>query len=217
MDRKPEVLAFIKAHGEASLGAVAEHLGVTKQGALRHLEALREAGLVELGASAHRGPGRPEHRYRLTPEAGERFPHGHRELAGELIEFLETEQLERFFAARASRMEREYAERLAGLDFDRRVRELARLASQHGHMTEIVEEDGRVRLRHRNCPIQDIAGRTPQPCRHEQAMYGRLLGAAVRRSEWLGDGDTSCTYDITARSGRRARTRTTSQKGEVNG
>jgi DeoR family transcriptional regulator, suf operon transcriptional repressor len=216
MDRKPEVLAFIKAHGEVSLGAVAEHLGVTKQGALRHLEALREAGLVELGESEHRGPGRPEHRYHLTPEASESFPQAHRELAGELIEFLESDQLERFFAERAKRMESEYAERLAGLGFEDRVRELARLAAEHGHMTEIEEEDGLMRLRHRNCPIQDIAGRTPHPCQYEREMYERLLGAAVQRSEWLGGGDMSCAYDVTARSGPRAR-HTSTQKGEVNG
>jgi predicted ArsR family transcriptional regulator len=217
MDRKPEVLAFLKAHGEATLGAVAEHLGVTKQGALRHLEALRESGLVEVGAGEHRGPGRPEHRYRLTDEAGELFPHRHRELAGELIEFLESDQLERFFAERTTRMEREYRRRLSGLDFDQRLRELARLAAEHGHMTEVVEEDGQVRLRHCNCPIQDIASRTAHPCQYERDMYERLLGAGVHRSEWLGQGDTSCTYDITEKPSRRGRTRTTTQKGEVNG
>jgi predicted ArsR family transcriptional regulator len=213
MDRKPEVLAFLKASGAASLGEVAEHLRVTKQGALRHLEALRESGLVEVKASTHRGPGRPEHRYHLTPAAQELFPHTHRELAAELIEFLGSDELDRFFAERAARLEAEYAKRLAGLDFDERARELARIAAEHGHMTETLEANGKVQLRHCNCPIQDIATRTAHPCQYEREMYERLLGARVERSTWLGGGDTSCTYDIVQASATNAR----QPQGEVNG
>jgi predicted ArsR family transcriptional regulator len=214
MDRKPEVLAFLKARGEASLGAVAEHLGVTKQGALRHLEALRDAGMVSVTPSSHPGPGRPEHRYHLTEAADELFPHGHRELAVELVAFMESRQLESFFRARAARLEAEYAQRLAGLDFESRVRELARVAAEHGHMTEVIEQNGKLQLRHCNCPIQDIAARTAYPCQQEKEMYRRLLGAEVERSTWLGQGDSSCTYDVGKHTDRTVQS---TVQGEVNG
>jgi predicted ArsR family transcriptional regulator len=197
MDRKQDVLALLKARGSAGLAEIAEHLGVSKQGALRHLETLQARGLVEVTTDGHRRPGRPGHVYRLTPAAGDHFPSGHRELAGELVEFLDQAELERFFAARARRLEAEYGARLAGLDFDERVRELVRLTSEHGHMTELLEAaDGGLQLRHCNCPIQDVAARAGHPCRQEQDLYRRLLGAAVVRSSWLADGDASCTYDI---------------------
>ncbi|HKX03026.1 MAG TPA: MarR family transcriptional regulator [Methylomirabilota bacterium] len=198
MDRKHDVLALLKARGSVGLAEVAEHLGVTKQGALRHLETLQARGLVEVSTDEHRGPGRPGHVYRLTPAAGDHFPSGHRELAGELVEFLDQSELERFFAARARRLEAEYGAQLAGLDFAERVRALVRLTSERGHMTELVEAaDGGLKLRHCNCPIQDVAARGGHPCRQEQDLYRRLLGAAVVRSSWLGDGDASCTYEIT--------------------
>jgi predicted ArsR family transcriptional regulator len=198
MDRKQDVLALLKARGPAGLGEVAEHLGVSKQGALRHLDGLLAAGLVEVSTEEPRGPGRPGHVYRLTAAAGERFPTGHRKLAGELVDFLDEPELERFFAERARRLEAQYGERLAGLDFDGRVRELVRLTSESGHMTEVVEKpDGGLQLRHCNCPIQDVAARGGHPCRQEQDMYRRLLGVLVRRSTWLGAGDANCTYDIT--------------------
>jgi DeoR family transcriptional regulator, suf operon transcriptional repressor len=200
MDRKRDVLALLKARGSAGLGEIAEHLGVSKQGALRHVDALLERGLVEFSTEEHHGPGRPGHVYRLTAAAGDQFPSGHRELAGELAEFLDDAELERFFAGRARRLEEEYGVRLAGLDFDERVRELARLTTERGHMTELVERpDGglQLQLRHCNCPIQDVAAMGGHPCRQEQDMYRRLLGALVRRSTWLGAGDSSCTYDIT--------------------
>jgi predicted ArsR family transcriptional regulator len=198
MDRKQDVLALLKARGSAGLADVAEHLGVSKQGALRHLEALQARGLVEVSTDGHRGPGRPGHVYRLTAAAGDHFPSGHRELAGELVEFLDQDELERFFEARARRLEAEYGARLAGLDFAERVRELVRLTSERGHMTELVQSaDGGLQLRHCNCPIQDVAARGGHPCRQEQDLYRRLLGAAVVRSSWLGSGDVSCTYEIT--------------------
>ena len=198
MDRKQDALALLKARGSASLAVIAAHLGVSKQGALRHLEALLARGLVEVSIEQHHGPGRPGHVYRLSAAAGEHFPSGHRELAGELVEFMDADELERFFAARARRLEASYGPRLAGLDFAERVRELARLTTEAGHMTELVERpDGGLQLRHCNCPIQDVAARGGHPCRQEQDMYRRLLGAPVGRSTWLGDGDSSCTYDIT--------------------
>jgi len=198
MDRKMEVLALLKARGHVRLSDVAASLGLTRQGALRHLEALRERGLVEVSVARSHGRGRPGHVYALTAQAGEAFPSGHRQLATELVDFMESTELDRFFAARARRLEKEYSPKLAGLSFEGRVRELARLARDSGHMTEVVErEDGSLQLRHCNCPIQDVAARSGQPCRHEQQLYERLLGAPLSRSTWVGVGDTSCTYDIT--------------------
>lgn len=197
MDRKMEVLALLKARGHARLSDVAATLGLTRQGALRHLESLRERGLVEVSVAPSQGRGRPGHVYALTAQAGGAFPSGHRELATELVDFMESTELERFFAARSRRLEKEYSAKLAGLSFEGRVHELARLARESGHMTEVVErEDGSLQLRHCNCPIQDVAARSAQPCRHEQNLYERLLGAPLARSTWVGSGDTSCTYDI---------------------
>src|SRR2546429_8842104 len=101
MDRKQDILALLKARGSAGLADVAEHLGVSKQGALRHLESLLARGLVEVSTEHPHGPGRPGHVYRLTAAAGDRLPSGHRELAGELVEFLHEHALGRFFEARA--------------------------------------------------------------------------------------------------------------------
>jgi predicted ArsR family transcriptional regulator len=193
--RRESILSFLKTHGPATLGEIAAHLEVSKQGALRHLEALEASGLAAVATAEPHGPGRPESVYRLTPVAGEHFPDGHRELTGELVDFMSNEQLKEFFARRAARLEAEYAPRLAGLDFDARVRELARLASEHGHMAEVVElGDGGLAIRHCNCPIQDVAARTGLPCLNEQQMYERLLGTDVARTTWMAEKADDCTY-----------------------
>jgi len=195
--RREIILAFLKTRGHATLGEVAAHLEVSKQAALKHLEALDTDGLTAVAHAQSHGRGRPENVYSLTPAAAEHFPHTHRELAGDFVEFLNEEQLRRFFERRAARLEAEYAPRLAGLDFDARVRELARLATEHGHMAEVVElPEGGLAIRHCNCPIQDVAVRTPLPCQNEQEMYERLLGAPVERSTWVREAASDCTYQV---------------------
>jgi len=194
--KRGAILAFLKTRGHATLGEIAAHLEVSKQGALRHLEVLEASGLavVAAPAEAHRR-GRPENVYRLTAAAGEHFPDGHRELTGELVDFVTQEQLQHFFEKRAARLEAEYAPRLAGLDFEGRVRELARLATEHGHMAEVVDlGDGELAIRHCNCPIQDVAARTGLPCVNEQHMYERLLGGDVKRTTWMAEAADDCTY-----------------------
>ena len=198
MDSKRDtILAFLKTRGHATLGEIAAHLEVSKQGALRHLEVLETAGLATVSSAEAAGPGRPEHVYKLTAAASEHFPDGHRELTTGLVDFMTQQQLREFFARRAARLEAEYAPRLAGLDFGARVRELARLATEHGHMAEVVEvADGGLAIRHCNCPIQDVAARTGLPCINEQQMYERLLGTDIARTTWMAESADDCTYVI---------------------
>ena len=195
--RRETILAFLKTRGHASLGDVAAHLEISKQGALRHMEALEADGLATVAPADEHRRGRPENVYTLTGAAHEHFPHAHRELASDLVEFLTEEQLKGFFERRAARLEAEYAPRLAGLDFEGRVRELAKLATEHGHMAEVVElPGGGLAIRHCNCPIQDVAARTGLPCVNEKQMYERLLGAPVTRSTWMREAASDCTYEV---------------------
>ncbi|HEV3103507.1 MAG TPA: MarR family transcriptional regulator [Candidatus Dormibacteraeota bacterium] len=198
MDSKREIiLAFLKTRGHASLGEIAAHLEISKQGAQRHLETLQADGLAAVAPAEEHRRGRPENVYTLTAAAHAHFPHAHRELAADLVQFLNDEQLKDFFERRAARLEAEYAPRLAGLDFDGRVRELAKLATEHGHMAEVVElTGGGLAIRHCNCPIQDVAARTGLPCVNEQQMYERLLGAPVTRSTWMREAANDCTYEV---------------------
>jgi len=201
--RRETILAFIKTRGHASLGEVAAHLEISKQGALRHMEALEADGLATVAPAEDHRRGRPENVYKLTADAYEHFPHAHRELASELVEFLSDAQLKQFFERRTARLEAEYAPRLAGLDFEGRVRELAKLATEHGHMAEVVElSNGGLAIRHCNCPIQDVAARTGLPCVNEQQMYERLLGAPVNRSTWMREKASDCTYEVKESGGK---------------
>jgi predicted ArsR family transcriptional regulator len=196
VERREEILQFLKARGRASLADVAAHLGLSKQGALRHLEQLESHGLVEFTTEERTGPGRPGHVYRLTAAAGEHFPSSHRELVAELVQFVGRDQLDAFFALRAARLEAEYRPQLEGLELEEKVRRLARLASEHGHMATVEDDGGTLSIRQCNCPIADVAVATGMPCRHEAEMYSRLLDAEVTRATWMAEAAPACTYTI---------------------
>src|SRR6267143_3207005 len=89
--RRETILAFLKIRGHASLGEVATHLEISKQGALRHMEALETDGLATVAPAEEHRRGRPENVYNLTSAAHAHFPNAHRELAGDLVEFLSEE------------------------------------------------------------------------------------------------------------------------------
>ena len=57
--RRDAILAFLKVHGQASLAEVAAHLEVSKQGALRHLEALEALGLATVASAETAAKGSP--------------------------------------------------------------------------------------------------------------------------------------------------------------
>jgi predicted ArsR family transcriptional regulator len=202
VSRRESILAFLKTRGEASLDEVASSLGVSKQGALRHLELLRTEGFVDVRAHARDGrPGRPEHVYRLTAAAAGNFPQGHRELASDLVHFIGREQLREFFEQRAARLEAASTARMAGKNLRGRVEELARIATENGHMATVVElDDGSLAIRQCNCPIGDVAAETRQPCQAEHALYQRLLGVELERTSFMPEAASSCTYVVRGRA-----------------
>jgi len=194
--RQEDILFYLKAQGSATLAEVATAMAITKQGALRHLAALEESGLVT-ATSRKAGRGRPAHVYELAAKAGDHFPQGHRALANELVSFIPAAELKTFFKRRARALETEYGGRVRGLSLEGRVREVARLATEHGHMAEVeAAGDGAYAIKQHNCPIADVAGLTGHPCQAEQELYRRLLGANVKRDSWIPDGNASCTYLI---------------------
>ena len=200
-NRREDILLHLKAAGSASLAEVAAALGVTKQGALRHLDQLVAEGLVT-AAPLRSGRGRPASVYSLAAAAAGHFPQGHKELAQDLVTFLPSDQVESFFKRRARQLEPEYRARLSGLNSEERVHELARLATERGHMADVAAgEDGTYEIRQHNCPIADVAALTGHPCQVEQRLYEKVLGARVTRGSWIPDRASSCTYIVKFKGG----------------
>jgi DeoR family transcriptional regulator, suf operon transcriptional repressor len=179
------LLIALRKRGEARAEELAEQLEVTVSAVRQHLHGLAAADLV-----AHReeraGPGRPRHVYRLAPAAEALFPRAYGELTVELLDYIGEESPElvarAFERRRRARVERT-RERLAGLDFDARVAEVARVLDEDGYLAEVerLGEDGAAdgwRILEHNCAILAVAQRYGHACGAEIAFLREVLPEA---------------------------------------
>jgi predicted ArsR family transcriptional regulator len=197
------LLEALKRRGPATLREAAADLGLSRETAREHVNALGADGLVVRAGTRRGGPGRPEIVYRLTERAEALFPRKDGEVLAELAAWLVAHggeaALRRFFEQRAGRRLEAGRARLAGLRGRKRLEEVARILSDEGYMARVV--DGTLRLAH--CPLRDVVAVTHLPCRAELTLVESLLGRPLKRTDYLPDGGASCSYRVRRAAPRR--------------
>jgi predicted ArsR family transcriptional regulator len=195
------LLTQLKSDGEATADRLAGELGITVGAVRQQLGPLGAAGLV-----AHRderqGPGRPRRWYCLTPAAEALFPKRYGQLTNQLLGFIEDsapDLVASAFARRAEQRRDRAAIRLAGLDFEGKVQELARILDEDGYLADCEPTgDGSWLVTERNCAILDVARHHREACHSELAFLRAVLAdAAVERVAHVLGGARHCAYRIT--------------------
>ena len=207
---RDEILQALKLRGGLFASEIAEALGTGTSAVRPHLEGLIGDGLVSVEV-VRGGKGRPRHRYHLTPDGHESFRRDYAELAESLVQGLTqlggTELLSQIFLRREQELVDRYAARLAGLDFDARVREVARILDERGHMVELDRSgEGYVLIEH-NCPLSRVASESSVACESGFRLIRRLVDAEVEQLQVAPNGATDCRFAI-----RRARDSTSRRK-----
>lgn len=187
---------------------LAAHLGISPSAVRQHLDALRDAGLVEGQPVPPAGAGRPPRGWSVTTEAGALFPDAHGELAVALLDAIGSElgpeALDRVVAARVAAQEASYrADLPAGGGLRARVEALADRRTVEGYEAEVLsdeEGDGALLLVERHCPIGAAARTCAGLCGGELDLFRRVLGdgVTVERTQHVLAGDTCCAYRIAA-------------------
>jgi DeoR family transcriptional regulator, suf operon transcriptional repressor len=198
------LLVALRKRGEARAEELADGLEITVGAVRQHLHGLAAADLV-----AHReerpGPGRPRHVYRLAPAAEALFPRAYGELTVELLDYIGDEDPDlvarAFERRRRARVER-VRERLAGLDFEARVTEVARVLDEDGYLADaepLAGGDG-WRIVEHNCAILAVAQRYGHACGAEIAFLREVLpDADVTRVSHILTGAHACAYEVRPR------------------
>ena len=115
---------------QAGLEELANVMKISRMAVHKHLTVLQKRGLVE--SIEIRGQvGRPKMVYQLTSQSKTVFPKSYTAIATLAFDFIERNMgkgaIEKVLRERQNELFNQYYERLKGLDFDKRVRELARL------------------------------------------------------------------------------------------
>ncbi len=208
------LLLALKQHGPATLAELGERVPLAAATLREHLQNLMALHLAERCGTRKReqGRGRPEVVYGLSAEAEGLFPAGEGDLLQDLIGWLSGGDrqplLEQFFATRNAGRLAAGRRRLAGLEGRERLQAVAAILSEEGYMAEVHQGADAPVLRLCHCPLRSVTGASSLPCRAEIALVQGLVGAPLRRTAWMPDGDHTCEYTVGA-SDRSPSTHTT--------
>ena len=215
---KKKLLYYLKVMQQAGLEELAKVMKISRMAVHKHLALLQKRGLVE--STETRGHvGRPRMVYQLTSQSKTVFPKSYSAIATHALDFIERnmgkEAIEKVLRERQSELFDQYYKRLRELDFDKRVKELARIRDEEGYMAESKKASksggnsndsgggrrvgGKHVLLEYNCPIIHIAEKHWEACSTETDLFEKLLGADIETTHRAAKGDLICKFLIKER------------------
>ena len=111
------------------------------------------------------------------------------------------EAVEKVLRERQSELFDQYYKRLKDLDFDKKVKELARIRDEEGYIAESkkLKSDRKHILLEYNCPIIHIAEKHWEACSTETELFEKLLEAKIETTHRAAKGDLICKFAIKER------------------
>lgn len=199
-----EVVRRLLVDGPSTASQLAAALGVSGTAVRRQLDALVAEGSVATrhdSIAGRRGRGRPAHVYLLTDLGRRRLPHAYDELAEDALDFLASqvgpEAVEQFARQRAERIVDTVRDELAAAPLVAgRARILARALSDSGYVAGVQGISVGEQLSQHHCPVAHVAGKYPQLCEQELAVFTEALGTYAQRLATIARGDSYCTTFI---------------------
>jgi len=200
---KKKLLYYLKIMQQAGLEELANVMKVSRMAVHKHLDLLQQRGLVE-GIETRGHVGRPRMVYQLTSQSKSVFPKSYGAIATHALDFIERnmgkEGVKKVLYERQGELFDQYYKRLKGLDFNKRVNELARIRDEEGYIAESRKESKRRGGKHvlleYNCPIIHIAEKHWEACLTETELFEKLLGANIKTTHRAAKGDLICKFVI---------------------
>jgi predicted ArsR family transcriptional regulator len=217
-ESKKKLLYYLKVMQQAGLEELAGVMKISRMAVHKHLNVLQKRGMVEsIETRGH--VGRPRMVYQLTSQSKTVFPKSYSAIATHALDFIERkmgkEAVEKVLRERQSELFDQYYKRLSNLDFDKRVKELAKIRDEEGYMAEAKkmtskssssnnsvnasEQTGKHALLEYNCPIIHIAEKHWEACSVETELFEKLLDAKIETIHRAAKGDLICKFLIKER------------------
>ncbi len=203
-ETRAKIIEILRTH-DSSAREVAEALGIQVSAARKHLERLRNAGIVAV--TLRRQPrGRPSKRYALTEDGRELFPRRYDVVLNALISALEADRGGGYVESVLGRTARNSLPRSLGdVSPRRRLRPLLGTLNELGFEASLRREGDEVVVTSRNCPLLRTATEHRELVCHglHAALIGQAIDADVQREKWILSGDGVCTHRFRLRRDAR--------------
>ena len=140
---KKKLLYYLKVMQQAGLEELAKAMKISRMAVHKHLALLQDRGLVEsVETTGH--VGRPRMMYHLTSQSETIFPRSYSAIATHALDFIERNMgkaaVEKVLRERQSELFDQYYKRLRNLDYDKKIKELAKIRDEEGYMAESKRE-----------------------------------------------------------------------------
>lgn len=196
-----QILEVLKRRGQATLRELVQEIGLSPVTLRAHIMVLERDGYVR--ARERRGAvGRPFYVYYLTTKAQNLFPQAYDFLCSLTFSAMKatanSETLDLFLKNMAKAWADLYRERLEGKSLEERVAEAARIRDEEGAMASWERVDGGYLIRLQHCPLYCVARDHRETCSVELMSLQEMVGAPLRRVEWLQEGGNGCAYYVAA-------------------
>ena len=200
-DSRRLIMQFIKRQGQATAGEVAEHLGMTREGARQQLQTLESEGLIARGPRHEpETPGRPAVSFQITPAGDHTFAKHYDTLSLTLVDTVAAqfgvEAVVKLLDAVSEQQVKHWAPRLEGLSLPERMKVLKGIYFEDDPYTTVRKDQRGYALVERNCPFLNVAMSRPLLCNVTVNTLTRLLGVRVEREERFQNGDKRCVFRI---------------------
>lgn len=199
------ILMLLKMRGEVTAAHIATELGITKEGARKHLLNLADQELIESYARSE-GIGRPSTYYCLSAVGLSKFPDSHADITVQLLQsikqLLGENALDLLITDRESKVYRKYTNALAGIEtLENKLDIMAMKRTEEGYMAEWKKEAESYLFIENHCPICAAATECQGFCRSELYNFQQLIGPSytIKRIEYIIEHGARCTYRITER------------------
>lgn len=185
---------LLRSERPLSVLALAAALGISRNGAHRHLTSLEREGLIER-ASAIRTRGRPSQGFQLSAAGKATFPRQYsllaKQLLAELSRYLEPDELHRAM----QRIGKTLAGSLSasvGPKADEAM--IAGLMRELGYESKVVEGRDGPEIEAHNCVFHDLAMADPAICEVDLALLRSLSGKSVDHRRCMARGAGTCRF-----------------------
>lgn len=193
------ILELLKLSGGMTASDLGKELGVSAMAARQHLAVLEAEGLVE-SSPRRSGVGRPTSVYRLTEKGQETFPRLYDAFLMLVLKAVKDlygrTGLQAIWDWRTEYTDRMHGPQLRQLPPAERVRALARLQEETGHMVELEERADEMIIVEHNCPIARVSREFPEICHNELLLLQRLIDLPLTRDACMAEGANVCRYRI---------------------
>jgi predicted ArsR family transcriptional regulator len=200
-DPKRKILYFLKVMRQAGLLDLSKAMKISRMAVHKHLSDLQDRGLVE-SIEIRNGVGRPIMQYSLTGSGKTAFPKSYGEIATHALNYIERkigkDAVESVLRERQKELFEKYSIRMKGMEFNEKIRELAKIRDEEGYIAESKKDrkGNSHTLLEYNCPIIMIAEKHWEACSIETELFEHVLDAKVEATNRASKGDSICKFMI---------------------